>query len=136
MPTHQVFLDELPLALPTLRHALESEQKWEDVLSETWKQLIAAAHCTCYPTWHHPILPPGSILEHESSDVELGLLSLCATSAVSEVVREILDFSTVIISYILVVFYMLMHLRRLMSVKDGSNRCGRLLESQFARSTS
>jgi hypothetical protein len=104
MPTPQVFLDELPLALPTLRHALESEHKREDVLSETWKQLIAAAHCTCYPTWHHPIVSPGSILEHESSDVELGLLSLCATSAVSEVVREILDLSTVIISYILVVF--------------------------------
>ncbi|KAF8497913.1 hypothetical protein F5888DRAFT_263079 [Russula emetica] len=42
MPTPQEFLDELPLALPTLRHALESEHEWEDVLSETWKQLIAA----------------------------------------------------------------------------------------------
>ncbi|KAI0273925.1 hypothetical protein BGY98DRAFT_903358, partial [Russula aff. rugulosa BPL654] len=43
MPTPQVFLDELPLALPTLRHALQFEHEWEDVLSETWKQLIAAA---------------------------------------------------------------------------------------------
>jgi hypothetical protein len=197
MPTPQVFLDELPLALPTLRHVLESEHEWEDVLSETWKQLIAAAHCTCYPTWHHPIVPfilvgpsmlrfpvslltatalieaikrvihrrlsrtklnapaeslkptsdrhikhaaagiapPGSILKRESSDVELGVLR--ATSAVSGDIREVLDLSTVTISYILVVFFILMHLRRrLMSVKNGSNRCDRLPKSQFARSTS
>lgn len=57
MPTPQVFLDELPLALPTLRHALESEHEWEDVLSETWKQLFAAARCTCYPAWHLLIVP-------------------------------------------------------------------------------
>ena len=56
MPTPQVFLDELPLALPTLRHALEFEHEWEDVLSETWKQLIAAARCTCHPTPNHPIV--------------------------------------------------------------------------------
>ena len=57
MPTPQVFLDELPLALPTLRHALQFEHEWEDVLSETWKQLIAAVRCTCCPIWHHPIVP-------------------------------------------------------------------------------
>ena len=57
MPTPQVFLDELLLALPSLRHALESEHEREDVLNETWKQLIAAARCTCYPTWNHPIVP-------------------------------------------------------------------------------
>ena len=57
MPTPQAFLDELPLALPTLRNVLKSEHEREDVLSETWKQLTAAAHCTCYPTWHHPIVP-------------------------------------------------------------------------------
>ena len=184
MPTPQVFLDELPLALPTLRHALESEQEWEDVLSESWKQLIAAAHCTWYPTWHHLIVPfrlsragvclrlpvslltatalieaikrvirrrlsrtklnapaeslkstsdchmdlaalgiapPGSILERESPDVELGVLR--ATSAVFEDIRKVLGLSTVTVSYILVVFYILTHLRRrLMSVKNGSNR--------------
>jgi hypothetical protein len=47
VPTPQAFLDELRFALPTLRNALESEHEWEDVLSDTWKQLIAAAHCTC-----------------------------------------------------------------------------------------
>ena len=57
MPTPQEFLDELRFALPTLRHAVESEHEWEDVLSETWKQLIAAARCTCYPIGHHLIVP-------------------------------------------------------------------------------
>jgi hypothetical protein len=57
MPTPQAFLDELRIALPTLRHALESEHEWEHVLSETWKQLIAAARCTCYHTWKHPTVP-------------------------------------------------------------------------------
>jgi hypothetical protein len=47
VPTPQAFLDELRVALPTLRHALESVE-WEDVSSETWKQLIAAARCTWY----------------------------------------------------------------------------------------
>ncbi|KAH8991454.1 hypothetical protein EDB86DRAFT_2806571 [Lactarius hatsudake] len=44
MPTPQAILDELQLALPTLRHVLHFEHAWEDVLSETWKQLLAAAH--------------------------------------------------------------------------------------------
>jgi hypothetical protein len=57
MPTPQAFLDELRVALPTLRHALESEHEWGDVLNEAWKQLIAAAHCTCYPTLQYPIIP-------------------------------------------------------------------------------
>jgi hypothetical protein len=187
MPTPQVFLDELPLALPTLRHALESEHEWEDVLSETWKQLIAAARCTCYPAWNHPVVPfslvgpsmlrfpvslltatalieaikrvirrrsslmklnapveslkstsdcpmkhaapgmapRGSILERESSDVELGVLR--ATSAAFEDIRKVLGLSTVTISYILVVFDILMHpRRRLMSVRNGSNWCDHL----------
>jgi hypothetical protein len=37
--------------------------------------------------------PRGSILEHESSDVELGVLR--ATSVVSEDIREVLGLSTV-----------------------------------------
>ena len=180
MPTPQAFLDELPLALPTLRHALESEHEWEEVLGETWKQLLAAARCTCYHTWHHPIVPfrfigpsmlrfpvslltatalieaikgvihrrlsltklnvpveslkstsdcpmkhaasgtppLGSILERE--DVQSGALR--ATNAVSEDIRKVLGISTVTISYILVVFYILTHFRRkLMSVRNGSN---------------
>ncbi|KAH9956584.1 hypothetical protein BJV74DRAFT_790304, partial [Russula compacta] len=44
MPTPQAFLDELSVALPTLRDALGLGRVWEDVLNETWKQLIAAAH--------------------------------------------------------------------------------------------
>ncbi|KAH8993707.1 hypothetical protein EDB92DRAFT_1777869, partial [Lactarius akahatsu] len=44
MLTPQAILDELQLALPTLRHVLHFERAWEDVLSETWKQLLAAAH--------------------------------------------------------------------------------------------
>ncbi|KAI0251699.1 hypothetical protein BJV78DRAFT_1125880 [Lactifluus subvellereus] len=44
MPTPQALLDELRLALPTLRHVLEAEHAWEDILSETWEQLLAAAH--------------------------------------------------------------------------------------------
>jgi hypothetical protein len=47
IPTPQEFLDELPIALPTLRLTLGSERAWQDVLEETWKQLISAAHCTC-----------------------------------------------------------------------------------------
>ncbi|KAI0300027.1 hypothetical protein B0F90DRAFT_1572247, partial [Multifurca ochricompacta] len=43
MPTPQGLLDELHLALPTLRYALDFENAWEDVLSETWTQLLAAA---------------------------------------------------------------------------------------------
>ncbi len=61
MPTPQEFLDELPIALPTLRHALESEHAWQDVLGETWKQLIAAAHCRCYPTPPYPIVALRSV---------------------------------------------------------------------------
>jgi ABC-type uncharacterized transport system fused permease/ATPase subunit len=49
MPTPQAILDELHLALPTLRHVLDFEGAWEDVLSETWKQLLAAARCMRYP---------------------------------------------------------------------------------------
>ena len=75
--------------------------------------------------------PRGSILEQESSDV------LRATSVVSEDIREALGLSTVTVLYILVVFYILIHLRRrLMSVRNGSNWCDRLQESQFAQSTS
>ncbi|KAI9439117.1 hypothetical protein H4582DRAFT_2142468 [Lactarius indigo] len=44
MLTPQAILDELRLALPALRHVLHFERAWEDVLSETWKQLLAAAH--------------------------------------------------------------------------------------------
>ncbi|KAI9450384.1 hypothetical protein BJY52DRAFT_179431 [Lactarius psammicola] len=44
MPTPQSILDELHLALPALRHVLHFGRAWEDVLSETWKQLLAAAH--------------------------------------------------------------------------------------------
>ena len=47
MPIPQEFLDELLVALPTLRYTLGSDRTWKDVLNETWKQLIAAAHCTC-----------------------------------------------------------------------------------------
>jgi len=80
-------------------------------------------------------VPRGSILERESSDVELGVLH--ATSAVSEDIRKVLGLSTVTISYIPIVFHILIHLRRrLMSVKNGSNRCDRLQKIQFARSTS
>jgi hypothetical protein len=76
--------------------------------------------------------PRGSILERESSDVELGVLR-----AVSEDIRKVLGLSTVTISCIPVVFYILMHLRgRLMSVRNGSNWCDQLQKSQFARSTS
>jgi hypothetical protein len=79
--------------------------------------------------------PRGSTLEREPSDVEPGVLR--ATSAVSKDIRKVLGLSTVTISYILVVFYILMHLRRrLMSVRNGSNWCDRLQKSQFARSTS
>jgi hypothetical protein len=83
-----------------------------------------------------PGMPPrGGILERKSSDIELGVLR--ATSAVSEDIRKVLGLSTVTMSYLLVVFQILMHLRRrLMSVRNGSNRCDRLLKSQFARSTS
>ena len=56
MPTPQAFLDELRFALPTLRHALESEHEWEEVSNETWKQLIAAARCTSCLTWQHLIV--------------------------------------------------------------------------------
>jgi hypothetical protein len=52
MPTPQAFLDEFSLALPMLRHALEAEHMWEDVLRDTWEQLLAAAHCLfhlCHP---------------------------------------------------------------------------------------
>lgn len=48
MPTPQAILDELHLALPTLRHVLDFEYAWEDVLHETWKDLLAAAHCMRY----------------------------------------------------------------------------------------
>ena len=66
--------------------------------------------------------PHGSSLECESSDVELGVLR--ATSAVSEDIRGVLGLSTVKISYILVVFYILIHLRRrFMSVRNGSHWC-------------
>jgi hypothetical protein len=50
MPTPQALLDELCLAFPTLRHMLEAEQAWESALSDTWAQLLAAAHCMCHPT--------------------------------------------------------------------------------------
>lgn len=49
MPTPQAILDELHLALPSLRHVLSFERAWEDVLRETWKQLLAAARCMRYP---------------------------------------------------------------------------------------
>ena len=49
MPTPQAILDELYLALPTLRQVLHFAHAWEDVLSEAWKQLLAAAHCMRYP---------------------------------------------------------------------------------------
>jgi len=49
------------------------------------------------------VVPLDSILERESSDVELGVLR--ATNAVSEDIREVLGLSTVTILYILVVFY-------------------------------
>ena len=61
MPTPQAFLDELRFALPTLRHAVESVHEWEEVYNETWKQLIAAAHCTCCPNWQHLIVPFRSV---------------------------------------------------------------------------
>ena len=48
MPTPQAIMDELHLALPTLRQVLDFESAWEDVLCETWKQLLAAAHCMHY----------------------------------------------------------------------------------------
>jgi ABC-type uncharacterized transport system fused permease/ATPase subunit len=48
MPTPQAILDEIYHALPTLRHLLDFERAWEDVLSETWKQLLAAARCMRY----------------------------------------------------------------------------------------
>ena len=47
----------------------------------------------------------GNILERESSDVELGVLH--AAETVSEDILKVLGLSTVIISYILVVFYIL-----------------------------
>ena len=79
--------------------------------------------------------PRGNILERGPSNVELGILR--ATSAVSEDIRKVLGLSTVTILYILVVFYILMYLRRrLMSVRNGSNWCDRFQKSQFARSTS
>ncbi|KAI9508638.1 hypothetical protein F5148DRAFT_872277 [Russula earlei] len=43
MPTPQAYLDELRVAVPTLQEALGSENAWEEVLGETWKQLLAAA---------------------------------------------------------------------------------------------
>lgn len=50
-----------------------------------------------------PGMPPrGSILERESSDVELVVLR--ATSAVFEDIRKVLGLSTVTMSYILIVF--------------------------------
>ena len=79
--------------------------------------------------------PPGTVLKRKSSDAELGVLR--PTSVVSEDIREVLGLSMVMISYILIVFYILMHLRRrLTSVRCGSNWCDRFQESQFARSTS
>ena len=55
MPTPQAFLDEFRLALPMLRHALEAEHIWEEVLRDTWEQLLAAAHCLCH--FCHPATP-------------------------------------------------------------------------------
>ena len=55
MPTPQALLDELRLALPTLRHLSEAEHAWEDILSETWEQLLAAAHCMCH--FSHSAVP-------------------------------------------------------------------------------
>lgn len=49
MPTPQEILDELRLALPNLQQVLHFEHAWEDVLSETWVQLLAAAHCMRHP---------------------------------------------------------------------------------------
>lgn len=57
MPTPQEFLDELLVALPTLRLTLGPEREWQEVLSETWKQLIAAAHCMCRPNFATPDCP-------------------------------------------------------------------------------
>jgi hypothetical protein len=81
-----------------------------------------------------PGMPPrGSLLERE--DVDLSVLR--ATSAVSEDIRKVLGLSTVTISYIPVVLYILMRLRRkLTSVRNGSNWCDRPQKSHFARSTS
>lgn len=79
--------------------------------------------------------PGGSILEHESSEVDPGVLH--TMNAVSEDIRAVLGLSTVTILHILVVFYILTHLRRrLMSVRNGSNWCDRPQKSQFARSIS
>lgn len=61
MPTPQAFLDELRIALPTLRDVLEYDHEWEDVSNETWKQLIAAARCTCHPTLKHLVAPFRSV---------------------------------------------------------------------------
>lgn len=57
MPTPQAFLDELRIALPTLRDVVEYDHEWEDVSNETWKQLIAVARCTCHPTRKYLIVP-------------------------------------------------------------------------------
>lgn len=137
IPTPQAFIEELPLALPTLRDTLESEHEREDVLSETWKQLIAAARwpsmlrfpvslltatalieaikrvtrrrlsfkklngpaeslkSTSDCPMKHATLgmaPRDSILERESSDIELDVQH--TTSAVSEDIRKVLGLST------------------------------------------
>lgn len=81
------------------------------------------------------LAPSSSIQEHGSSEVDPGVLH--TTSAISEDIREVLGLSTVTILHILVVFYILTHLRRrLMSVRNGSNWCDRPQKSQFARSIS
>lgn len=81
------------------------------------------------------VTPRSSILEHESSDVELDVLR--ATSVVYQDIREVLGLSLVTISYIMVVIYILIHFRRnLMAVRNGSNGCDRLQKSHFARNTS